>query len=66
MPKHRRGSAPLAEDRQVNTVGIFAGRGDVILSMALALLFGCWAGWQVRGIWESLKARKSRKATLEE
>ncbi len=32
----------------MNAVGIFAGRGDVILSMGLALVFGVWAGWQLR------------------
>ena len=28
----------------MNTVGIFAGRGDVILAMGMALLFGIWLG----------------------
>lgn len=32
----------------MSAVGIFAGRGDVILSMGLALVFGVWAGWQLR------------------
>lgn len=39
----------------MTTVGLFAGRGDVILSMGLALLFGCWAGWQLRGLWERIR-----------
>lgn len=29
----------------MNAVGIFAGRGDVILAMGLALMVGVWAGW---------------------
>lgn len=44
----------------MTAVGLFAGRGDVILSMGLALLFGCWAGWQLRGMWERLKGRRAR------
>ncbi|MEO8298774.1 MAG: hypothetical protein ABI574_13305 [Burkholderiales bacterium] len=32
-------------------IGLFAGRGDVVLSMGLALLFGCWAGWKFHGLW---------------
>lgn len=42
----------------MTAVGLFAGRGDVILSMGLALLFGCWAGWQVRGLWERFLAKR--------
>jgi hypothetical protein len=34
----------------MSTVGIFAGRGDVILAMGLALLVGIWIGWQVKGL----------------
>lgn len=29
----------------MNAVGIFAGRGDVILAMGLALIVGMWLGW---------------------
>jgi hypothetical protein len=29
-------------------VGIFAGRGDVIVAMGLALIVGAWIGWQLR------------------
>ena len=29
----------------MNTVGVFAGRGDVIVAMGLALLIGVWLGW---------------------
>jgi hypothetical protein len=39
----------------MTSVGLFAGRGDVVLSMALALLFGCWAGWQLRGLWARIR-----------
>jgi hypothetical protein len=34
----------------VNTVGVFAGRGDVILGMGMALLFGTFIGWQLH-VW---------------
>jgi hypothetical protein len=43
----------------MSTVGIFAGRGDVILSMGLALIFGVWVGWQARGLWDRLKGRRA-------
>lgn len=42
-------------------VGLFAGRGDVILSMGLALMFGCWAGWQIRGLWSRIVLRNRQK-----
>ena len=32
----------------MSAVGIFAGRGDVILAMGLALIVGIWIGWQLR------------------
>ena len=32
----------------MNTVGIFAGRGDVILAMGMALVLGIWFGWKLR------------------
>jgi len=32
----------------MTAVGLFAGRGDVILAMGLALLVGVWLGWQLR------------------
>lgn len=47
----------------MTAVGLFAGRGDVILSMGLALLFGCWAGWQLRGLLERLRRRKTDERT---
>ena len=31
----------------MSAVGIFAGRGDVILAMGLALMVGVWLGWQL-------------------
>jgi hypothetical protein len=43
----------------MSTVGIFAGRGDVILSMGLALIFGVWVGWQLRGLLERLRRRRA-------
>jgi hypothetical protein len=32
----------------MNAVGIFAGRGDVLVAMLLALVIGVWLGWQLR------------------
>jgi hypothetical protein len=29
-------------------VGIFAGRGDVILAMGMAFVFGSWVGWKLK------------------
>lgn len=45
----------------MSAVGIFAGRGDVILAMGLALIVGIWIGWQLRRFanWISEK-RKSQ------
>ena len=31
----------------MTAVGLFAGRGDVVLAMGLAVLVGFWIGWQV-------------------
>lgn len=31
----------------MSAVGTFAGRGDVILAMGLALIVGIWIGWQL-------------------
>jgi len=41
-------------------VGIFAGRGDVVLAMMLALLVGCWIGWQVRGVWLRIQRMRGK------
>jgi hypothetical protein len=32
----------------MNTVGLFAGRGDVVLAMVLALVVGVYLGYQLR------------------
>jgi hypothetical protein len=29
----------------VTAVGMFAGRGDVVLAMLMAMVFGIWIGW---------------------
>lgn len=48
-----------------DTVGIFAGRGDVILAMGMALILGVRIGWKLRagmyGIsqWRSKRKEKS-------
>lgn len=39
----------------MSTVGIFAGRGDVILAMALALVMGVWLGWQLHRLYAWLR-----------
>jgi hypothetical protein len=49
----------------MNAVGIFAGRGDVIVAMALALLIGVWAGWQIRRLTDWVNSKTSRKSTKE-
>lgn len=38
-------------------VGLFAGRGDTILAMGLALVVGVWIGWQVRKLYNHLRAQ---------
>lgn len=42
----------------MNTVGVFAGRGDVIVAMALAFLIGAWAGWQIRKLVDWANSKK--------
>lgn len=44
----------------MTSVGIFAGRGDVIVAMALALAIGIWVGWRTKGlfIWAKSKFKK--------
>lgn len=44
----------------MSTVGIFAGRGDVILAMGLALIVGLWVGWQLRGLWVGVTVRVTK------
>ena len=41
-------------------MGLFAGRGDVVLAMGLALLVGVWIGWQGRKFLQFLKDRKTK------
>lgn len=41
----------------MSTVGIFAGRGDVVLAMGMALVFGCFIGWKARQFIEALKRK---------
>jgi hypothetical protein len=43
----------------MNTIGVFAGRGDVILAMGLAILVGAWAGWQARRLVSWMRRRSS-------
>jgi hypothetical protein len=42
----------------MSTVGIFAGRGDVIVAMGLALLIGVWIGWQTRRLADWLQSKR--------
>jgi hypothetical protein len=44
----------------MSTVGIFAGRGDVLVAMGLALVIGVWIGWKLNDIrdWFVAKFRK--------
>lgn len=36
----------------MTAVGLFAGRGDVVLAVFLGMLVGAWVGWQLRNLWE--------------
>lgn len=47
----------------MTAVGLFAGRGDVVLAMGLALLVGAWAGWQLRGLWFRVRNRAAQSRT---
>jgi len=42
----------------MSTVGIFAGRGDVLVAMVLALIIGVWVGWQLRRAVDWVKAKR--------
>jgi hypothetical protein len=44
----------------MTAVGIFAGRGDVLVAMGLALIIGIWAGWQARRIIEWVRSRTTK------
>lgn len=41
----------------MSTVGIFAGRGDVIVAMGLSIVVGIWIGWQAKSLYTFFKAR---------
>lgn len=43
----------------MNTIGIFAGRGDVLVAMALAFILGFILAWKVRGWWANIVFRRS-------
>ena len=45
----------------MNTVGVFAGRGDVIVAMGLALLIGAWIGWHVQRFVAWLRNKRAPK-----
>lgn len=42
----------------MSTVGIFAGRGDVLVAMGLALVIGVWVGWKVHQLINWIKSKK--------
>jgi hypothetical protein len=48
----------------MNTVGIFAGRGDVILAMGLSFGIGLYAGWQSRKLVEWIRKKVKRDHTV--
>lgn len=43
----------------MTAVGLFAGRGDVVLAIGLGMLVGCWVGWNLRGLWVWFRNRKT-------
>jgi hypothetical protein len=45
----------------MNAVGIFAGRGDVLVAMLLALVIGVWVGWQLRKAIAWLESKRPKK-----
>lgn len=45
----------------MSTVGIFAGRGDVLVAMAFAILIGFYLGYKWRGLIDWFTTRKSKK-----
>jgi hypothetical protein len=42
----------------MNAAGIFAGRGDVIVAMGLALLIRIWIGWQIQRLASWMRNKK--------
>ena len=63
MCKHDGSPLPIAQScrREVSTVGIFAGRGDVLVAMGLALIIGVWIGWKVKAIATWISTRNLKK-----
>lgn len=59
MRIYPRSSVPLAESggREMSTIGVFAGRGDVLVAMALAFVLGAWLGWRLRGFLHWVKTK---------
>lgn len=47
----------------MNTVGIFAGRGDVIIAMGLSVVMGMMIGWQARRIYDWAKQKFIKEET---
>jgi hypothetical protein len=45
----------------MSTVGIFAGRGDVLVAMAFAILIGFYLGYKWRGLVNWFANRKLKK-----
>lgn len=43
----------------MTAVGMFAGRGDVVLAMLMAAVFGCWVGWQAHRGYAWWQARRA-------
>jgi len=43
----------------MSTVGIFAGRGDVLVAMGLALVIGVWVGWKVNQFINWIKSKRT-------
>jgi len=51
----------------MNTVGVFSGRGDVVLAMLFVVAVGCLVGWYTRGGKELAKqwlAKRGKKPSL--
>lgn len=44
----------------MNTIGIFAGRGDVLVAMGFALLIGAWIGWHIQRLFVWLQSLRKK------
>lgn len=42
-------------------IGIFAGRGDVILAMGMTGILFFWLGWKAKAFKDSIKAKFTKK-----